>query len=582
MEINETHDDICKINVGSELYSNVQQLLRKISVEAPQQIEERFRPCTYCPFLESGIILPPCCKLSSHSIDTGPRGLDQLTLRSKSTFTPAPGNAMQQTSEDKNAPAIGGKLSVPILSGKSTAGSTGTSFEHVPLLSGFEGIRKDPILPLFSIGNLEQNVNFFGRETELSMLDEYLLPFSPSNIENNRILKSFGICGMGGLGKTQLAIQYIFTRKEKFDAIFWLSADDKNTLAQNFARIACQLGIEDASDSQDLTVSRERVKEWLSNPLKSFDNSDDLDNEASWLLIFDNADDLSILNEYWPLTGQGSVLLTSRDPVAKTSFYTENRGIDLSKLSREDTVEFIRSLTKSTIDSDNGRSLRLIAEMLDGLPLGIEQMSSIIRRLRVNYADFMQLYEKENRRLHEMLPDDNQRGYHHSLATVWSLQQFSYPSETLLQVLSMLDPDSVSETLLTQNYNKVELDGYPMDLIAYYNARVELIGASLITFVNQIDIQKELKLHRLLQSAVTARMDSSRHMAVFEAALQLVSAAWPFSNLLHRHKRERWAKCAILYPHVAHLRRVAGGIEASHRKPLDNFTYATLMNDTGW
>lgn len=75
------------------------------------------------------------------------------------------------------------------------------------------------------------------------------------------------------------------------------------------------------------------------------------------------------------------------------SFYTENRGIDLAKLYVDKTMTCVRVLTKSTDNSDNGRSLRIIAELLDGHFLGIEQMSSIIRRLRVSYTDFLQLYE---------------------------------------------------------------------------------------------------------------------------------------------------------------------------------------------
>jgi hypothetical protein len=324
------------------------------------------------------------------------------------------------------------------------------------------------------------------------------------------------------------------------------------------------------------------MKEWLSNPLKSFEEPNNEDNEASWLLVFDNADSLSVLDEYWPATGRGSVLLTSRDPVAKTSFYTENCGIDLSKLSPEASLLFLRSLTKSTTDSDNGRSLRLIAEMLDGLPLGIEQMASIIRRLRVNYADFLQLYERENRRLYEMMPEKHPKGYQHSLATVWSLQQFSPGSETLLQVLSMLDPDSVPESLMTQNLENFDLDGYPTDIITYYDARVELIGASLVSLMNQIDNRQGLRLHRLLQDVVIARMDPSRVETVFKATLQLVSTQWPFQDLHHRHARDRWSKCAILFPHVAHLKRVAHGIVSSGKKLLQIITYATLLNDAGW
>lgn len=113
----------------------------------------------------------------------------------------------------------------------------------------------------------------------------------------------------------------------------------------------------------------------------------------SRLLVFDSADDLSVLDDYWPLTGRGSVLLTSRDSVAKMSFYTENRGIDLAKLSVDKKMTCVRILIKSTVDSDNSRLLRIIAEMLVGHFLGIEQMSSIIRRLRVSYTDFLKLYE---------------------------------------------------------------------------------------------------------------------------------------------------------------------------------------------
>lgn len=387
---------------------------------------------------------------------------------------------------------------------------------------------------------------------------------------------------MGGLGKSQIAMQYIFTRQSHFDAIFWLSADDKNTLGENFANIAQQLGLEDITDTQDLTVSRERVKGWLSNPAKSFQNPNNPDNEASWLLVFDNADTLSVLDEYWPLTGRGSVLLTSRDPIGKTSFYTENNGIDISKFSPNDTIDFISFLTKSTPDSDDGKSLRLVAEVLDGLPLAIEQMSSIIRRLRVSYADFLQLYQKENWRLHGLAPEENQGTYQHTLATVWSLQQFSDSSETLLQVLSLLEPDSIPETLLSTYSGKIALNGYPADMIAYFGARAELMGASLVSLVNQAESQQALALHRLLQEVVLARMDEARMIAVFEAILSVLTSEWPFQSLHQRHTRDRWDQCSLLYPHVAHLKRLASTLGPIKRKASNSIAFAALLSDTGW
>lgn len=508
--------------------------------------------------------------------DKGPRGQDRLSLRSKSTLAQKERSSKQHVSLDQSARTDDNEPFLPQpLSGQATA------FQHVPRPDPFEMGKQDPILPCFSAKNVEQNTRFFGREKELVLIDKYLLPTN-SGKSNDRTLRSFGICGMGGLGKTQIAIQYIYTRRTHFDAIFWLTADDKTALGENFATLAGQLGIEDPNDSQDLTVSRERVKEWLSNPLRTYEGIDNQENEASWLLVFDNADSLSVLDEFWPLTGRGSVLLTSRDPVAKTSFYTENCGIDLSKFSLEDTVTFLRSLTKSTTDSDNGQALTLIAKVLDGLPLGIEQLASIIRRLRVNYADFLHLYEKEGKRLHEMFPEQEQTKYQHSLATVWSSQQFSQGSETLLQVLSILDPDSVPESLLTENLATIDLEGYPADDVTYYDARGELLGASLISLVNQVENQKGLRLHRLLQDVVIARMGEVRTETVFKASLRLIYTAWPFQSLHHRHTRDRWNNCAELFSHVAYLKKQPYAVRLIQANRLDVPAYATLLNDAGW
>lgn len=111
----------------------------------------------------------------------------------------------------------------------------------------------------------------------LRILDDNILP----RTHGHGTLKSFEICGTGGLGKTQIEKEYVFSRMNHYDAIFWLAADDKTGLVEIFACLATQLSLEDGSENHDPTVARERVKDWLSNPLKSFKYPDKSNNEAS-------------------------------------------------------------------------------------------------------------------------------------------------------------------------------------------------------------------------------------------------------------------------------------------------------------
>lgn len=117
---------------------------------------------------------------------------------------------------------------------------------------------------------------------------------------------------MGGIGKTDLAIQYAYSRRSEFSAIFWLEAGGTSQLASSFGRIAAQLGLKTSEEARDLDTSKELVKAWLSKPKRTTEIDGQIEND-SWLLIFDNADNLDNISDYLPWRGNGSILLTSRD-----------------------------------------------------------------------------------------------------------------------------------------------------------------------------------------------------------------------------------------------------------------------------
>ena len=280
---------------------------------------------------------------------------------------------------------------------QATDGSSSGAFEILPSISHFSTRLREPRLPCRILDVEVRSEDFFGREDVFFMMEKALLPSKSKLISSeSEGLKQFALCGMGGLGKTEIATEFTVRYKERFDAVFWIRAEGVAKMDTCFADIAIRLGLEDKVESTNQIVSRELVKGWLSDPWEITSiESRPTRTPATWLIIFDNADDQYALTDYWPLQGSGSVLITSRDPMAKTFFSTSSSGLDLEPFNDYDGACMLKKLLCDVEQNDDKEQqlAERISHSLGGLPLAIVQTAGVIRRQDLRLAEFLESYQ---------------------------------------------------------------------------------------------------------------------------------------------------------------------------------------------
>src|SRR5579883_2962685 len=131
------------------------------------------------------------------------------------------------------------------------------------------------------------NPFFTGRETILQEIRNVLLT-----------KKSAALSGLGGIGKTQTAIEYTYRYRDEYDSILWVRAEFRTELVSGFVKLAELLNLP-VSQEKDESLSIAAVKQWLAT-------------HKDWLLILDNTDEIPMLGEFLPGSHSGHVLLTTR------------------------------------------------------------------------------------------------------------------------------------------------------------------------------------------------------------------------------------------------------------------------------
>ncbi|WP_017615244.1 FxSxx-COOH system tetratricopeptide repeat protein [Nocardiopsis salina] len=217
----------------------------------------------------------------------------------------------------------------------------------------------------------QHNRHFTGRNR---YLEHIRASFDSPEVYNGLYL----LTGGGGIGKTQIAIQYAHQHRDEYDLIWWFSANNDADVQQAYLNLARFLGIPGDLGNYERTV--ERVHEALQFR----------DDVGYWLLIFDDVEDLTLLRQQGLPTGRGGdILITSREQ----SWLQEglSDGDTVLALTPEESVTLLRRVCPQGLE-DDVLTLR-IAEKLEYFPLALAQMGAYLRDSLISPEEFLEQLE---------------------------------------------------------------------------------------------------------------------------------------------------------------------------------------------
>jgi tetratricopeptide (TPR) repeat protein len=389
---------------------------------------------------------------------------------------------------------------------------------YAHILRLFPGAAESPYGPPFRL--LPRNPNFAGREELLRQLHAALASGAPAALTQ-------AIRGLGGVGKTQLALEYAHRHAAEYAVVWWLRAEEPTQLASDYAALAGPLGI---SELQDTNETREAVR-------------DRLRQTGNWLLVFDNATAPAAIRQYLPPAATGHVIITSRHPHWKDVA----QPLDVHVFTPEESLDFLNRRLAGAIEAE----ARLLAETLGHLPLALDQAAAYIEETGETIPGYLDLFKKSRAEiLKRGKPGQN---YPETVATTWLLamgkaKEQCPAAEGLMNLCAFLAPDDIPLDLIVEGaeFLPEPLNEAANDPLRLNDAVKALQDYSLCRKDPQA---QSLYSHRLVQAVAQDALSDEAKLSWCRAALGAVNKAFPFES----DDVRTWPASSRLLPHALAL-----------------------------
>jgi len=375
-------------------------------------------------------------------------------------------------------------------------------------------------------GNVPQrNKNFTGREEILTRLRE------SAALQVTAVLPSeplpHALQGLGGVGKTAVAIEYAHRFRSEYDLIWWIPADQPALVRSSLAALAGRLGLEAAS-----ATGIEGAATAVLDALRRGEPF------SRWLLVFDNADQPEELQDLIP-RGPGDTLITSRNHRWQSIIDT----VPLDVFTRAESTEFlIKRVPKGLSEEDADR----LAEELGDLPLALEQAGAVQSETGMSVEEYLRLLAEE---FSQITQEGKPPEYPRPMTATWKISiaalRAQLPqAQELLRLCAFFGPDPIPRDLFHQGSQSTESQVSELMTHPILLARaIRELGRFALVKIEGRTIQ----VHRLIQALLRDELEPDEQ-AAYRHEVHLVLAG---TNLPIPNDQTLWPRYNELIAHVA-------------------------------
>lgn len=391
-----------------------------------------------------------------------------------------------------------------------------------------------------------RNPDFTGRESLLLTLQRSLEAKSKASVLPH------ALHGFGGVGKTQLAVEYAYRFADRYDLVWWIPAEQQSLVLQSLVDLGRQLGI---PVTEEFTQASSLVIDALSST------------GLRWLLVYDNANEPDDLAHLIPSTG-GHVILTSRNQTWSNVW----DAIEVNIFERPESVSLIRKRGTGISLDDADR----LAEKLGDLPLALDQAASWQSATGMPVAEYLALFDQHVR---ELLSEGKPATYPTTIAALVKLafQQLQRDAPTVAQLLEMFaifGAEPISVDLLRRG--RSASISAPLGPALRDPIRLGRIVRDLRRYgLAKVDPDNRIQVHRLFQLVLGDELspeDALRSRADVHRLLGSANPGEPDEDGTHRTHAE-------IGPHVRPADLIHAEFEDSRRVVLDQIRYLWVIGD---
>jgi tetratricopeptide (TPR) repeat protein len=366
-----------------------------------------------------------------------------------------------------------------------------------------------------------RNVNFAGRDAILETIRASLRK------DSSAALVPMAVHGYGGVGKTQIAIEFAYRYQEDYDLVWWVAADDDAAIRRSLVSLARRLDVADSLDHDDIIGS-------VLDQLRRGENC------PRWLLIFDNAGAPETIQAYRPGSGPGHVIVTSRS----NKWLQPTAAVPVDVFTEDESVAMLSKRWPGLPDD----GARRLADRLGNLPLALEQAAAVHNETGMSLDGYLTALDEAPTRV---LTEGQPAGYSSSVALTFQIAYRELTAKSpaaaqLFSICALMSWQPISVAILIRGRGAdlpSPLAGELRTEMTRRNAIRDMGGHALASFDPGRDL---IKIHQLVRDLLREELSDEDREMYTRAAHSLLALANPGQP----DNPDNWKSLQQISPHV--------------------------------